>query len=242
MESPAGDCIIEKYIDKANEIQITYFFINGTPYLIRTTDSFRGNKEMANVITYSISPSQYTSEYLEIAHNNIMEMLKGIGIINGPVMLQGFYADGCFKIFDQGLRFPGSDYERIYKKECDVDILKIVLEFSLNGKMPQVNLNSDNVFLNRKQALIIFPVLSDGNIQKIEGMEEVTKDKRVVSVWMRHREGDHIDWSSDINHRLCEIDILAEKEEVADVMSRISSTIQVFDISGESMVLDYFEK
>ena len=40
-ESSNGDILIEKYMAGADEVQITYFMVNGKAYLVRTVDSHR---------------------------------------------------------------------------------------------------------------------------------------------------------------------------------------------------------
>lgn len=237
-ESSNGDFIIEKYLGDKEEIQVTYFFINGTPCLIRTTDSFHGSGKMRNVITHSVSPSRYTMELKADTHEKIVKMLKEIGIMNGPVMMQGFYDDGIFRVFDPGLRFPGVDYERIYKKEYKIDLLKLMLEYSLTGSMPQVVLDEDSVFLNGKQAGILFPLISAGTIKKIEGFTELKEDTRVISILPRHKEGDNVKWTYDINQRLCEIDILFEKQNASEVLEEIFTNLKVLDKNGKNMLLN----
>ena len=93
----------------AQEVQITYFFVNGTPYLIRTTDSYNGDERehLEKVVACSVSPSRYTEEYLSGAHKKITTMFRNMGVMNGPVFVQGFYDAGVFRLFDPGLRFPG---------------------------------------------------------------------------------------------------------------------------------------
>ncbi len=236
-ESSNADFIIEKYYEDISEIQVTYFFINGVPYLIRTADSYHGNGKMGNVITYGVSPSKYTLEYKSTIHSKIVRMLKGIGIENGPVMLQGFYDEGEFRFFDSGFRFPGVDYERIYKNEYKVDLLKLVIEFSLTGKMSQTALDEESVFLNGKKVLTVFPLISAGEIGRIEGLANIERDERVVSILLRHHEGDIIEWTYDINQRLCEIDIMIEEETVEEIMNKIFFNLKVYDKNGKNMII-----
>lgn len=235
-ESTNGDYIVEAYLKDAEEIQVTYFVCNGKPYLIRTADSCRREGKFGNVVECGVSPSKYTLEYLESAHKRVEEMLKGMGIMNGPVMLQGFYVQKSFLFFDPGFRFPGVDYERIYKKEYGIDLLKLVIDFALRGKMKQIELDQKSIFLNGKKALTVFPLLSAGIIGKIEGLQEIEADPRVVSLLPRHKEGDAISWTYDLNHRLCEIDLLVKEGEIVSNLRWIYSTIKVYDVDGSNML------
>ena len=165
-QGESGRILIEKYMQNAEEVQVTYFFVNGKPYLLRTVDSYRGKESdhLEKVVIYSLSPSKYTSEYLSTAHKNVTAMLKRIGIHNGPVMMQGFYDGGRFRFFDPGLRFPGVDYERIYKQIFGVDLLKLLIHFSLTGVMPDTELDDSSVYIKSKRAVVFFPTISAGTI------------------------------------------------------------------------------
>lgn len=236
-ESSNGDYVIEKYLMGKAEMQVTYFFVNGNPYLIRTADSFHETCFMKNVVSYSISPSKYTSEFKEKANDQVINMLLGLGIKNGPVMLQGFYDEGKFRFFDPGLRFPGVDYERIYKREYKTDLLKLMIQYSLTGHMPEVELDKNSVYLNGKKVEIVFPLISSGKIGRIDGLSDIKKDRRVMSVLERHKEGDEILWTYDINQRVCEVDILLEKNEKQNIVKEIISKLQVVDTNGKNMLI-----
>ena len=166
-------------------------------------------------------------------------MLKKIGIKNGPVMMQGFYDNGVFRFFDPGLRFPGVEYERIYKKMYNIDFLKLIIEYSLTGSMPQIDIDESSVYLERKRAEIVFPLISEGIIAKIEGLDKIEQNEKVISVLHRHREKDTISWSYDINQRLCEIDMLFDKNEKLNERERILSELKVYNNKGKNMLLFY---
>lgn len=238
-ESSDGDCIIEKYLGDEEEIQITYFFENGNAHLIRTADSYRGEGKLRNIVTHSVSPSKYTTEFRNTTNEKIIKMLKKIGIKNGPVMMQGFYDNGVFRFFDPGLRFPGVEYERIYKKMYNIDFLKLIIEYSLTGSMPQIDIDESSVYLEGKRAEIVFPLISEGIIAKIEGLDKIEQNEKVISVLHRHREKDTISWSYDINQRLCEIDMLFDKNEKLNERERILSELKVYNNKGKNMLLFY---
>ena len=67
----------------------------------------------------------------------------------------------------------------------------------------------------------------------------IKKNKKVMAVLLRHVEGDEILWTYDINHRLCEIDILLEKEETFNDVKSILSELKVLDINQHDMLLKF---
>lgn len=243
-DSSNGQVIIEKYIENAHEFQVTYFYIDGKPYLLRTVDSYTGPKELnlEKVVSCAVSPSKYTSIYVEKAQPNVLKMFEKLGIKNGPVFIQGFYDNDNFYFFDPGLRFPGVDYELIYKKIFNVDFAKKMVNFALCGDCNfGENIVNNGVFLNGNRAAVLFPNVRAGKIKNITGIESLKFDSSVVSVWLRYGKDDVVNWEYNVNQRLAEIDILTEStDELRDKIDYVQNTIKAFDENGNLMNYNMF--
>lgn len=241
-ESSNGEILIEKYMKNADEVQITYFMIDGKAYLVRTVDSHRGSEEygLEKVVICSVSPSKYTDEYLASANDKVVEMIKHLGIKNGPVFMQGFYDEGKFRFFDPGLRFPGVDYEEIYRKVYDIDLVKLAISFALNGKIEEFVLPEDGAKIKGKYAGILFPTISPGTITDVNGVEELCKDEQVVSYLQRHTVGARISWTCDVNQRIAEVDVLCDDlPALKQMIGKVWSTLSVLDENGKEMMMQY---
>ena len=72
-ESSNGHIIIEKYIKGSQEFHVTYFFIDGEPFLLRTSDNYCGSEEMnmQKVVSCAIMPSRFSEEYLQSFRNQV---------------------------------------------------------------------------------------------------------------------------------------------------------------------------
>ncbi len=244
-ESSNGDILIEKYMGDCDEVQITYFLINGTIFLERTVDSNRGSKEfnLQKVVNCSISPSRYTNIYLDKAHGNVCRMIKDLGIQNGPLFMQGFLKDEEFYFFDPGLRFPGVEFERIYKKIWGIDIVKLLIEYALNGTFPKnVMLPIDGASLQNNVAAVFFPVLKAGTIASIKGLENFRKNPNVVSCLTRYDVGDTIDWTYNVNQRYAEIDMVSKSVDgLKETIDSFYNQVQVKDSDNNDMFFDKFK-
>ena len=243
-ESSNGDILIEKYLNNVQEVQITYFFINGKPYLIRTVDSYNGKEEehLEKIVACSISPSQYTEEYLATAHENVVKMFRNMGFHDGPIFMQGFYDNGRFRFFDPGLRFPGVDYDRVYRTEYGIDLMKMMVSYALNGKMPINELPKDMYNLRGKRAAVLFPVIRAGVIADIKGVDVVRSDKRVFSYLQRHTVTGEVGWTYNVNQRFAEIDILAsDTEDLKEAITSIQNSLSVRDTRNEEMLYEHFD-
>lgn len=244
VESSNGDILIEKYMKNAHEFQVTYFFIAGEPYLIRTVDSYCGTEDshMEKVVACAISPSKFTQVYLENAHDKVVKMFKKMGFENGPIFMQGFEDNGVFRFFDPGLRFPGVDYENVYKKIYGIDIMEAMINFAIQGNCGDIKLPKDGVWIKEKRAAVLFPTLAAGIIKKIEGFDEVLKDENVVSLYARCEVGEQIEWTFNVNQRMAEVDIVCDTtEELKKRIDDIQKLLVVSDVKNQNMTYQYFD-
>lgn len=243
-QSSNGDILIEKYMGDCDEVQITCFLINGEVFLERTVDSNRGSQDLnlQKVVNCSISPSKYTDIYLSKTHTHVCDMIKDLGIQNGPIFMQGFYKDGEFYFFDPGLRFPGVEFERVYKAVWGIDIAKLLIQYALDGKFPyNSTLPKDGAKLGGKVAAVLFPVLRAGKIKTIEGLKQYMDDSRVISLLTRYQEGDSLDWTYDVNQRYAEVDLLGNDiQDLSNAIGDFYTSVRIEDEWDKSMFFDKF--
>ena len=238
-ESSNGDILIEKHMAGAEEVQITYFFVNSEAYLVRTVDSYRGLEKdgLEKVVICAVSPSKHTEEYMHTAHSNVVAMLKKLGIKNGPAFMQGFYDKGKFRFFDPGLRFPGVDYEKIFHRVYGIDLVQLAIEFAINGHIETAKLPENSMNLNGNYAAVLFPIINAGTIASIEGIEQIKSNPQVVSYLPRHFVGETVGWTKDVNQRISEIDIVCKDfATLKTSIPAIWDTLNVYGDDGAQML------
>lgn len=239
-QSSNGDIIIEQYMGECDEVQITNFVVDGKVYLERTVDSYRGDatKNLQKVVSCSVSPSKYTDFYLKNCHPAVCKMIEDLGIKNGPVFMQGFYKDGQFFFFDPGLRFPGVEFERIYKKVWGIDMATLLIHYSLTGKFPENTLlPEDGAKLNGNFGVVLFPVLEGGEIKKISGLDRYRSHPNVISFLTRYEEGDEIGWTYDVNQRYAEVDLMGKDiSEVKELIDSFYDEVEIISVKGSNML------
>lgn len=242
-ESSNGDILVEKYIKGNQEFHVTYFFVNGEPHLLRTSDNYCGEEElhMEKVVSCAVIPSRYTKNYIETAHPNVVKMFKKLGVQNGPIFMQGFEDNGVFRFFDPGLRFPGVDYELVFKKVFGIDLMKAMVQIALTGKT-NVNIPDDAPFIKGYRASVLYLTVRACTITYLGGKSEIYTNKHVVSYLPRCREGEKVTWEFNVNQRLGEADLLCPNtDELIKTIEFVNSTLIATDENGEDAIFSRFD-
>ena len=242
-ESSNGDILIEKYIRGSQEFHVTYFFVNGEPYLLRTSDNYCGAEEMhmEKVVSCAVMPSRYTQKYIETAHPNVVKMFKKLGIQNGPIFMQGFEDGGVFRFFDPGLRFPGVDYELVFKEVFGIDLMKAMVQIALKGTT-DVQIPNEAAFIKGHRASVLYLTVRACTITHLGGEAEVCANKHVVSYLPRCKEGEEITWAYNVNQRLGEADLLCENTtELIETINYVNTTLIATDENNEDAIFARFD-
>lgn len=245
-ESKNGEIVFEKYMGGKQDFSVTYFFINGHPYVVRLCDRYVGNKNdnMDKQCITCISPSKYSDMYMKFVNSKVINMLKSIGIKNGPVFMQGFVDGSTVRMYDPGLRFPGGEYDRLLTKLTGISFIKPMIEFSLTGKISEDNIMLDTspYLLNGKYALQIDFALKPGTIKEITGIEKIKDLPYVLAISQKHHVGDLIKNTGDVRRRLCEVAAIAHnKESVIIHYNTINSYLSVKNELGNEMLVDMID-
>jgi len=244
LEASDNSYIIEKYLDNKVQIQITWFFVDGKPHLLRATDCYQGRLEekLEKLTVFGISPSFYIDEFLKETNDKLIKMFKNLGLNNGPVFMQCFYDDGVFRFYDPGFRFPGAEYELAIKEFMGVDLMKFMVCFALSGKMPDEKIDDKIALLNGRRAAVLFPTISAGTISGISGVEEIKASDDVYAMWLRYSVGKKLGWTYDINQRLAEIGLFSNSvEEIKKDVLDIQRKLVVMDEHGNNMIYRPFD-
>ena len=237
--------IVEKYM-LCDDMGMYYTFKDGycsasCIYDRYTTDEQPGLSRVCLGGTY---PSKHIDKYFERMHSNAVRMFKEIGIENGVLMLSGFYEDGEFYVYDTGFRLQGEAPHLLMKAIHGFDQREMLIRFALTGSEGDIDLKTaDDSLLRGKWASTLWILLKEGNIDRIEGMDSITSDERVVANIQRLYKGDVVqnNWIGTEKQVLTRMYIVCDtKEELASCLKEYQSKIKVYDENGNNLVLDGF--
>ena len=245
-ESETGKIVIEKYMGQNNDFSMTIIVVNGRAYPFRTVDRILGKYEdgLDKLAVGSFSPSVFTDIYMKNVHSKVEKLINDIGLVNAPVFMQGFVDGDTVRFYDPGLRYPGGEYERMFKAATGKNLFYPLIEFALTGKVSDktVELSQQDIWLGGKVASQVLPTLRSGKISKIIGMDEIKKHPSVVSAFERYSVGDVISQTKNVNQRFCEIDIVCDNvKELKDVVRFVYENLKILDENEEDMKVSCFD-
>lgn len=245
-ESTDGKVIIEKYMENHQDLTISYIVKDGNPVLFSIGDRYSGRKEdnLNRQLVCTIQPSRYAKMYMENVNDRVMTMIQKLGIKNGPVFMQGFVDGNTVRMYDPGIRFPGNEYERIYKRATGLDPVKSMISYCVGDEILSYEGKLEGSYdLNGQCAIQYMINVGPGKIAEFSGLKEISEHENVIDVQQRHFVGDLIEQTGDIKHRAGEISILVEREpeKMVDIIHFIQSRLRVVSDMGETMLISPFD-
>ena len=238
--------IVEKYM-QCDDMGMYYTFKDGycsasCIYDRYTTDEQPGLSRVCLGGTY---PSKHLNEYFERMHPNALRLFKEIGIQNGILMLSGFYDNGEFYVYDTGFRLQGEAPHLLMKAIHGFDQREMLIRFALTGSEGDVDLKKDDdTYLRGKWASTLWFLLKQGKIAKIEGLDSLSSDKRVIANIQRLHEGDTVlpEWIGNEKQVLTRMYLVCDsKQELATALKYYQDTVKVYDEAGNEMLLNGFD-
>ncbi len=238
--------IVEKYM-QCDDMGMYYTFKDGycsasCIYDRYTTDEQPGVSRVCLGGTY---PSKYLDEYFERMHPNALRLFKEIGIENGVLMLSGFYENGEFYVYDTGFRLQGEAPHLLMKAIHSFDQREMLIHFALTGSEGDVNLKmDDDTRLRGKWAATLWFLLRQGKIAKIEGLDKIAQDERVVANIQRLHAGDTVlpEWIGNEKQVLTRLYLVCNsKIELADALKYYMNTVKALDGEGNDLLLKGFD-
>ena len=120
----------------------------------------------------------------------------------------------------------------------------MLIRFALTGSEGTIDLKTDDdTKLRGKCASTLWVLLKQGHIARIEGLDEIGLDSRVIANIQRLHVGDDVltEWIGNEKQVLTRMYLVCNsKEELAEGLKEYQSKIKVYDENGNNLVLKGF--
>ena len=239
--SKSGRFIVEKLMN-CDDVGLYYTFKDGVCSLSCIYDRYTGKERVALGNVY---PSRHIEHSYERMHDNALRLFKAMGIKNGVLLVQAFYEDEEFYVYDTGFRLQGEASNLLIEKLCGYDQRKLLISFALTGTEGELDLTSaDDPRFKGHYAASVWFLLEEGTVGKIEGVDNATDDSRVVALVQRLFEGDEIlpSWIGTEQQVMLRLFLVCgTKQELADAVAEYQMKIKAFNTQGEDMLVAGFD-
>jgi biotin carboxylase len=238
--------IVERYM-LCDDALMYYTFKDGYCSASCISDRYTTSEQpgLSRVCLGSTYPSKHLNDYLNRMHANALRMFKDVGIQNGVLMLSAFFEDGEFYVYDPGFRLQGEAPHLILKAIYGYDQREMLVRFALTGSEgDNVDLHKEVPNMNGKYSASVWFLLRKGTIAKIEGLENLEADKRMVANAQRLHEGDEVpeEWIGTERQVLTRLYFVCDtKEELAAVIKEYQAKVKVYDQDGNYMLLKGYD-
>ncbi len=201
----------------------------------------KGKAMQPNALFY---PSAYLDLYYEQLQDKIQNMVSGLGMRDGTMFMQCFIVDGVIMPFEMGYRLCGASEYILCDAENGINSCGMLLDYALTGRFDGADAKEKNRPYFRHRDGILLILLRAGQIKKIEGLETIKADPRILKVLQFYYEGDRLgeETAGTLNQTFARIFIQAQdNNEMLEMIKFIQENLHVYDDSGRSMVIDGYD-
>lgn len=241
--SKKGIVTVEDFL-QGTEFILDYLLIDGEPYLASLADRYSvdGRPAAVNHPNLMVLPSKHLDKYYEEVDPKVCNMFKKAGFKDGVIFLQG-YADKKITFYEMGCRLGGT-WPYIDEYFHGVNPMDMLFCHALTGKMV---LKSDNVHIsarfNGKGAVIYFLSQDkEGDIAKVEGVEDVQLLPYVVAVMQYYKAGDHFALGTLTDVLFLAVHLVADDfEQLKERINKVYELVGYYDKDGNSLLSPVYD-
>ena len=237
--------VVERYM-QCDDVGLYYTFKDGVCSLSCIFDRYTSDEQkgLSRVNLGGIYPSKHIEDYFKRMHPNVVRLFKAIGIKDGVLLLQAFYENGEFYVYDTGFRFQGEAPHLLMKAIHGFDQREMLIRFALTGSQGDLDLlKEDDPYFRGKSAATLWFLLKEGKISRIEGLDDLDNDPRIVAYVHRLHKGDIVprEWVGTEKQVLTRLYIVCDsKIELANTITEYRNKVKVFGENSEELLLKGF--
>lgn len=240
--SKSGTVLIERYM-QCSDLSIYYTIVNGKVYLSSLSDRYTLRMQSAKtpICLGDIFPSRYYDEFLQNEHPKYCRMFEDLGVKNAVLYVSAFYENGNFYVYDPGFRLQGGGFHLILNSVNGFDQRRMLIHFALTGNFDSEGIAQKNdPLMHGGSAAVIWFLLRDGKIGRIEGMDYIRSSPFVTDSIERFKVGEVVTRDMLGTERQVFLRLFLKcnnKSELRNIVKDFQSRLKVETQEGESLLL-----
>ncbi len=239
--------LVEKFMSEEEfDIFTVYYTIqDGRAALNGITDrymfDFENNRRLSTALLF---PSEYLPRYLAEMDEKVIRMLKGLGIENGTIFIEGAVNKEGFYFWECGYRLCGAQQGIIPAAVNGVDVEEMLIHHALTGKMGDEDMTHlEDAGLKGKIACNLLLFSNPCTIKDFRGFDKIKRKKQVINITKLYLAGDSIQEKDigTLNQSFARVHLVCDtNEEMARIIEEIFNTVEIIDDNGENKLIKTF--
>lgn len=238
--SKSGTAILEPFIDTPYGLMMYYTVHDGDVVLSAVTDRhvhqhFEEHPPLPIAVMF---PSRHREQYLAEVDPQVRDMLRGMGIQNGVLLIQALYEDGRFYLYEMGFRISGSQHYNIIEKQTGINLLEMMLDLSVGEDIQKYDTRRfDDSYIPYPSCNL--PILMhSGTIGEIRGLDEILAMPEILTAVVNRKQGDTVQPTGSYAQMFGRFTIVAASaEELCQAIKTIYDKLEIISTAGEDMLL-----
>lgn len=240
--SRGKEILVESYYP-SDEITISGWVKDKKAKILTITDriSFKEKDKIGICLSHEF-PSKYLKSNKQELENITDSIVKAFNIENGPIYFQMLIGNEGIKVNEIACRIGGAYEDLVIPLLTDVDILKMVIDFSTNNK------NNDSIYnnliniydieKNNKYSSVQLFFLKEGIISKMTPEDEIKSLKGVYSIGYNYKVGDKISKIQNATARAGYVIVTgSNKGDLSENIINLYRKMQILDENNQNMII-----
>ena len=183
-------------------------------------------------------PSKYVALAQEIMVPKVQSFVSHLGLENGVIGIEAVVKDHDIYVFEMQFRLGGMRHHNFVQKENGMDLLEMLVRFSLTGKFEgwDASVCDNAMFKNCYCSLNV--LIEPDTVAKIEGIDEVLEIPEIYASTQMLYEGDTVNLAGTVQQIAFKFSLVAsDKSKILNAIDNIYSTLKILNKNGEDLKL-----
>jgi phosphoribosylamine-glycine ligase len=234
------EALVEEYYEN-DEITVSGWVENDNIHVLTITDRVTyDNYPSIGVCTAHDFPSKhfqsYGNEIIEITNN----IVKSFKIHNGPIYFQMLIGNQGIKVNEIACRIGGAYEDEFIPHLTGIDILDLLIDFSLGKNIDYARLRKYELFNNNKKLSVQLLFAKPGRIKSIGDLSKVKKLPGVIQAKINFKPNDEVKEITDATQRVGYMIIEGNNlEELNNNIDGAFKNIAIYDENDNNMIIKF---
>ncbi len=233
------EVIIEEYY-KSEEITISGWVHDDSTHILTVTDrvTFENGQHIGICKAHNF-PSKHLEKYYEEIEKLTKKIVKIFNISNGPIYFQMLIGEEGIKVNEIACRIGGANEDELIPLLTGIDILDMVIDYSLGKDIDYKKLKDYEISKNTKKATVQLFFARPGKVKKMSNMEDIIKLDGVISGGFNFKAGKHLEEITNATARAGYMIIVGENEtELKENLKNAYENLKVIDEEGNNLIIE----